>query len=141
MVTLKKAVEADEKTWLSIDPHIGKTVFFRKCRDRYAYLITEDEKTVGVLRYSLFWDAIPFLDLLFLTKENRRRGIGKAAMALWEDELRKLGCKTVLLSTQADEDAQHFYRKIGYTDCGCLLLSDGAHKQPTELFFKKELEG
>lgn len=141
MVTLKKAGEADKETWLSIDYHIGETVFLRKCRDGNAYLITENENTVGVLRYSLFWDAIPFLDLLFLTEENRRKNIGRAAMALWEAEMRRSGYRTVLLSTQADEDAQHFYRKIGYTDCGCLLLNDGAHKQPAELFFKKELEG
>ena len=141
MIALKKATEADKETWFSIDPHIEETVFFRKCRDQYAYLITEDENTVGVLRFSLFWDAIPFLDLLFLTGENRRKNIGRAAMTLWEDKMRKSGYRTVLLSTQADEDAQHFYRKIGYTDCGCLLLNDGAHKQPTELFFKKELEG
>lgn len=139
MVSIKKACAADRDFWLSVDWHIGEAVFLRKCREETAYLIIAEEEPVGVLRYSLFWDAIPFLDLILLPEEKRGMGIGKTAMVLWEKEMRQAGYDTVLLSTQADETAQHFYRKLGFTDCGCLLLSDGAHKQPTELFFKKEL--
>lgn len=140
MVSLKIAQPKDEDAWRMIDRHIDAAVFLRKCRDEAAYFVMQEEEVVGVLRYSFFWDAIPFLDLLFLKEEYRRKGIGAAVMHLWEQKMKEAGYETVLLSTQADEDAQHFYRKIGYTDCGCLLLNDGAHKQPTELFFKKELE-
>lgn len=31
-----------------------------------------------------------------------------------------------MASTQADETAQHFYRKLGYQDCGSLCLTNQA---------------
>ena len=34
----------------------------------------------------------------------------------------RAGHGMVLVSTQSDEPAQHFYRKLGYRDCGCLPL-------------------
>ncbi len=43
-------------------------------------------------------------------------------MSLWEAQLIQAGHGMVLVSTQSDESAQHFYRKLGYRDCGYLLL-------------------
>jgi len=45
------------------------------------------------------------------------------------------GYKKVLTSTLSNEDAQHFYRKLGYKDCGSLLLPD----EPLEIIFIKEI--
>ncbi len=56
-------------------------------------------------------------------------------MRRWEADMRELGHRLVLTSTQADESAQHFYRKLGYVDCGGLLLEG----QATELFLSKKL--
>ena len=41
----------------------------------------------------------------------------------------------VMTSTRSDEEAQHFYRGLGYTDCGALLLPG----EPLELIFRKEI--
>ncbi|MFR8872654.1 MAG: hypothetical protein ACLVHV_03765 [Oscillospiraceae bacterium] len=51
----------------------------------------------------------------------------------------RAGHGMVLVSTQSDEPAQHFYRKLGYRDCGCLLLDIPGYRQPAELFLCKEL--
>lgn len=56
-------------------------------------------------------------------------------MNFWENEMKKLGYTWLLVSTQSDEDAQYFYRAIGYLDCGNLL----APNQPMELFLSKSL--
>ena len=53
-------------------------------------------------------------------------------MDFWENEMRKQNYGIVLVSTQADEQAQHFYRKIGYCDCGSLIVAG----QDNELFLK-----
>lgn len=47
----------------------------------------------------------------------------------------KKGCKTVMTSTMSDEQAQFFYRKIGYADCGSLLLPD----EPLEIILRKNI--
>ena len=39
----------------------------------------------------------------------------------------------VLTSTQVDEDAQHFYRKLGYKDCGRLTVDVPGYEQPMEI--------
>ena len=44
------------------------------------------------------------------------------------------------LSTQVDEDAQHFYRKIGYKDCGGFTVDIPGFEQPMEMFMSKKLQ-
>jgi hypothetical protein len=53
--------------------------------------------------------------------------------------MRSLGVPCVMTSAQADESAQHFYRKLGYRDAGCLILDQPPLKQPAEIFFLKQL--
>jgi hypothetical protein len=40
-----------------------------------------------------------------------------------------------MTSTLSDEDAQHFYRKLGYEEHGCLLLPG----EPLEILLLKPL--
>ena len=66
------------------------------------------DPVVGVLRYSLFWQTIPFLDLLYIDEAYRNRGFGTQMMREWESFIATLGYKYVMTSTQADEDAWGF---------------------------------
>lgn len=90
----------------------------------------------GWLRWNLFWDNIPFLNMLFLPEPYRGHGLGRRLVAEWEARMRNDGFPGVMTSTQADEDAQHFYRKLGYTDCGCLFPPG---QIAAELFLYKKL--
>ncbi len=49
------------------------------------------------------------------------------------------GYGMLLTSTQADETAQHFYRKLGYKDCGGLIIDLPQYAQPMELFLIKTI--
>jgi ribosomal protein S18 acetylase RimI-like enzyme len=60
-------------------------------------------------------------------------------MLHWENEMRELGFKMVMTSTQVDEEAQHFYRKLGYKDRGGLCLDGTPFEQPQEMFMIKML--
>ena len=53
--------------------------------------------------------------------------------------MRTRGHGMVLTSTQVDEDTQHFYRRLGYKDCGGLSLDLPVYEQPMELFMVKQL--
>ncbi len=81
-----------------------------------------------------------FLNLLFILPEHRGKGYGAGAMAQWEQEMKKRGFKTLLISTQVDESAQFFYRKLGYVDCGGLVFQGTPNSQPMEMFMRKVLE-
>ena len=65
--------------------------------------------------------------------------MGKNVILLWESEMKAKGYNVVMTSTQVDENAQHFYRKIGYKDCGCLVLNIPKLEQPMEMFFIKQI--
>jgi GNAT superfamily N-acetyltransferase len=131
--------EADMPFWFTLDRHIRESEFRLKIRDRRGYVISEDDTPVGVMRYNLFWDNTPFLTLIHLEDSHRRKGFGRQAMLFWENEMRLLGYKMVMTSTQVDEEAQHFYRKLGYRDKGCLLLDNTPFEQPQEMFMIKVL--
>ena len=85
------------------------------------YIMEEDGKFIGWLRYNLFWDNTPFMNMIHLNDEDRGKGFGRKFVEFWEDEMRKLGYKTVLTSTASDEFAQHFYIKLGYNSIGGFL--------------------
>ena len=95
----------------------------------------EGDKFIGWLRFGLFWDSIPFMNMLYILEEHRGQGRGTELAEFWEAAMAKAGYRQVLTSTQSDERAQFFYRKLGYCECGALLLP----KEPLEMIFIKEL--
>ena len=129
----------DRAFWYSLDKHLPQQEFDRKVAERRGYIITEDHVPVGLLRYNLFWDNTPFCTLLFVDWKRQRAGYGRLLMQHWEAEMKAQGYNILLTSTQADEEAQHFYRKLGYRDCGGLLLGMPGNEQPMELFFMKRV--
>ncbi|MBO4746850.1 MAG: hypothetical protein J5607_02140 [Clostridiales bacterium] len=60
-------------------------------------------------------------------------------MNKWEYDMRNQGYEMVMTSTQEDEEAQHFYRKIGYKDCGGFTVDIPGYEQPMELIMMKDL--
>jgi len=139
MFTIRFANIDDIAVWRRFDAHIAESELRLKIGNHRCYLLQADSKPVGILRYNLFWDSIPFVTLLYLAETERGKGYGRTAMARWEADMRGLGYPCVMTSTQADEGAQHFYRKLRYKDTGCLLLDVPPYAQPAELFLIKAL--
>lgn len=139
MLEIRKVEHKDKECWFSFDQHISEDEFYCKVNNGTGYVIWKDSQPIGVFRYNMFWDSIPFVTLIYLQEEQRENGIGKEVMLLWENEMKTKGHKTVMTSTQVDETAQHFYRKIGYKDCGCLVLDIPELEQPMEMFLIKRI--
>jgi len=95
------------------------------------------DTVVGVLRYSLFWQTIPFLDLLYIDEAYRNHGFGTQMMREWESHMTAYGYKYVMTSTQVDEDAWQFYEKHGYRKIGSFLPPE---QEAEEWLYGKELE-
>lgn len=99
------------------------------------YVIEADGAFAGWMRWGLFWDNTPFLNMLHLLAPYRRRGLGSAAMDVWEARMASQGYRQLLTSTSSAEDGQHFYRKRGYRDIGSFRLGE----EPDELLLVKTL--
>jgi GNAT superfamily N-acetyltransferase len=105
-------------------------------RGRVELMVAETApEPLGWLRWGLFWDAVPFMNLLYVVAEHRGRGFGRLLVEEWESRCRAAGHPWVLTSSQSDEQAQHFHRHLGYRDSGTLELPDEA----PEILFRKPL--
>jgi GNAT superfamily N-acetyltransferase len=105
-------------------------------RGRVLLLVDESAaEPLGWLRWGLFWDQVPFMNLLHVAADHRGRGFGRLLVGEWESRCRDAGYALVLTSTLSDERAQHFYRHLGYVDSGMLELPDEA----PEILFRKPL--
>ncbi len=93
-----------------------------------------------MLRYNLFWDNTPFCTMLFIDSDYRNQKYGKQLMEYWEQDMKSRGYGMLMTSTQVDEDAQHFYRKLGYKDCGGFVVDVPGYEQPMEIISQYSTE-
>ena len=101
------------------------------------YILKDDmDRVFGVLRYSFFWQTIPFLDLIYLDEARRGSGYGTEMMCKWECDMKASGHRYVMTSTQADETAWIFYEKLGYRRVGGFFPPD---QDVEEWMYLKEL--
>ena len=137
MIEIRYVREEDMAFWYQLDRHLPEGEFLRKVRDRQGYVLLVDGIPAGLLRYNLFWDNTPFCTLLFIEKDHQKKGLGSRLMTHWERDMKAQGYGMLLTSTQVDEEAQHFYRKLGYRDCGGFVIDLPPFAQPMELFLLK----
>jgi ribosomal protein S18 acetylase RimI-like enzyme len=126
--------DSNDYFWLSEhDKHISEKILKNKIENMELYIAENDGKTIGWLRYNLFWDNIPFMNMIYFLEEYRKMGMGTELIIYWENEMEQKGYKNVLTSTQSNEEAQHFYRKMGYKEIGGFKYYD----EPYEIIFQK----
>lgn len=139
MTEIKYVTMEDKSFWFTLDAHLAESEFEKKVRDKMGYVLFEDGVPKGILRFNLFWDNTPFCTMLFVDWSAQKKGYGRLLMENWEKDMKEKGYGMVLVSTQVDENAQHFYRKLGYKDCGGFTLDIPGYEQPMELFLSKGL--
>lgn len=117
------------------DKHISKQELENSIQLGRVYIAEENGNFIGWLRYNLFWDNTPFMNMIYLLEENRGRGFGRRLVEYWENQMKMSNYKVVMTSTASNEFAQHFYHKLGYSTIGGFLLGD----DPYEIIMAKDL--
>ncbi len=100
-------VYADQNDFIFLkdnDSHIGNGLLKEKIRVKEIIVLKENGETRGWLRYGLFWDIIPFMNMLHIEESYRRKELGKQFVLFWEREMKKCGHKFVMTSTQSNEE-------------------------------------
>ena len=121
---------------LDNDRHISKELIKNKLKEKEIIIAKDqDNKIIGWLRYSYFWDNTPFMNMLYINENYRNKGFGKELVIFWETEMKNKGYEFVMTSTLSNEEAQNFYRKLEYKDSGSLLLPN----EPLEIIFIKSI--
>lgn len=119
---IRTATEEDTDFLLTHDRHVEPHVLTRVIDEGRVAVLEEEGELRGWLRWSLFWDELPFLNMLFLLEDHRGRGLGSKLLDEWECSMFAAGHSRVLTSTASDERSQRLYRRRGYLDSGVLLL-------------------
>ena len=134
-MTIMPATEVHTQQLLQYDRHISEPEL-KHLISRGRILIAEENGIFcGWLRWNLFWDNTPFMNMLYILKPHRGKGYGKSLVEFWEADMKRAGNRMVLTSTASDEYAQHFYQKLGYDAIGGFLLPG----DPYEIIFSKKL--
>jgi ribosomal protein S18 acetylase RimI-like enzyme len=71
--------------------------------------------------------------MIYILENYWKMGIGRKLLEYWENEMRQNGYQNVLTSSQSNEEAQHFYRKMGYKEIGGFKYFN----DPFEIIFQK----
>jgi len=118
--------------------YVSKNVLRRKIREKAVILAEVDGKPIGYLRIEYLWLKIPFLSVITVEEEYRRKGVGTTMIRFLEQHLRKRGHKILYSSSQANEPGpQAWHRKIGFEECGYIAgINEGG---VGEIFFRKSL--
>jgi len=139
MPTIRLATPSDWPFWHTLDTRISRDLFLRKVEAGEGYIVESDDAPAGLLRWNRFWDEVPFCTLLYIEQSSRGRGLGRALVERWEADMRALGHGMTMTSTQSDEDAQFFWRRLGYQDAGSFDIDIPGYEQPPELIMLKDL--
>ena len=134
---IELATKLDMNEIRKYDGHIPLKRLEICIKDELVYVLKEDNLIVGMMRYSLFWETIPFLDLIYIDQKYRDKGLGTKMMYHWEQSMLQNGYSDVMLSTQEDETAKDFYVKIGYKHIGKFVPPG---QDVDELMFTKKLK-
>lgn len=132
---IRIATQNDLNTLQKYEKHIEKSELENKINNQQIRIAEENDIFIGWLRYGLFWDNTPFINMLYILKQYRLKRGGTSLVEGWEDDMKIQGYKLVMTSTLSNEEGQHFYRSLGYKDCGVLLLPE----QSSEILFIKNL--
>ena len=134
---IRLAEKRDIENAMQYDMHIPSARFLECVENSQVYLLLDAEMILGVQRYSLFWQTIPFLEHIYLAESVREQGYGTQMMQCWENAMRDMGFSSVMTSTQANETAWMFYEKRGYRRIGAFLPP---LQEAQELMYWKDLE-
>ena len=134
-MVIRFAENKDLDLLIQYDRHISDEEIKNSILRDHIYIAEENGQFMGWLRYNLFWDSIPFMNMLYVLENYRGRGIGRQIVIFWEEEMKRQRYKTLLTSTQANEYAQHFYFKLGYEAVGGFRLGS----DPYEMIFSKSM--
>lgn len=132
---IRYASKEDAKLILEYDKHIAESELYLSISSSRVIIAEYDNKFVGWLRWNLFWDNTPFMNMLYIIDVYQNKGYGKILVNFWENIMKENNYKLIMTSTLSNENAQHFYRKLNYIDSGSLLLKGEA----LEIIFTKEL--
>ncbi len=86
------------------------------------YIIAEvDDRIVGLIRLEYIWTTLPYMGLIWILPDYRKRGLSKQLLRYLCVYLRDHRHQQLFSSSQANEpEPQAWHRYVGFVDSGCV---------------------
>jgi len=119
-------------------PTIPAELIKRKIEQGEIIVAEKAAQLVGYLRLEYLWSMAPYIALIWVVKEQRHQGIGRAMLHYLENVLREQGHTALYSSSQANEpEPQAWHRHVGFEECGFVAgINEGGIG---EVFFRNDL--
>ena len=137
-IQIKFASNEDKQLILKHEDYLKEKRLSQILENNEIILAYDKERNIGYLRYQLFWTKLPYLTLIIVDKEYRKKGVGRSLLLFLEKHLRSLGFNRLLSSSTAnDSDPQAWHKKVGFKEVGLVdeINIDGVG----EKFFLKNI--
>jgi GNAT superfamily N-acetyltransferase len=121
------------------DSEIDEAIIEKKIEEREIVVAEVDGELVGHLRLEYLWSQVPYIGLIRVLPEYRKKGIGRTLLHFLEEFLRSKGHSVLFSSSQADEPRpQAWHRNMRFEECGFIAgINEG---EVGEVFFQKALK-
>lgn len=73
MIEVRYVQINDRDFWYRYDKHLPGQEFENKVKDKKGYILLEDYQPIGLLRYNLFGDNIPFCTMIYIDQNFQKR--------------------------------------------------------------------
>lgn len=119
--------------------HIDEAAIKKRVEEKKVIIAEVDGKPVGYSRMEYLWLRIPYVCLIVVIQEYRKKGVGSAIIKFLEEYLISKGYNVLYSSSQINEpEPQAWHRKIGFKECGFIAgINEG---DIGEVFFRKNLQ-
>jgi N-acetylglutamate synthase-like GNAT family acetyltransferase len=137
-INVRLAVESD-LAFVGQEGYLTDDELLRKIdHHEEVYLVSVKGHSVGYLRLDFLWSQIPFIALIRILNDHRKKGLSRILLEFVEDDLRRKGYEQIYSSSQMDEpEPQAWHRHMGFEECGAIngLNAGGVG----EVIFRKSL--
>ena len=133
---IRFAKKKDIEQIMTLEHLLDSESLKEKIRRKEIIVCLDNSNVTGMLRFNWFWDMFPFINLLWVVEDSRKKNIGSKLVDFLIHFTKGKNNDAIFTSTQANEGAQHFWRKIGFTDSGGFTFK----KEPFELIMIKHLK-
>jgi GNAT superfamily N-acetyltransferase len=124
--------------YISQDGYLPEEILLRKIDQGEVFILILADMPVGYLRLDYFWSAIPYIALIWIQKEYRKKGHSRRLLNYVEAHLAEAGHAWLYSSSQADEpEPQAWHLHMGFKHCGVINGINAGDID--EIFFRKSI--
>jgi GNAT superfamily N-acetyltransferase len=135
-INIRFARPADRE-FLQENSYISNEFLARKIEWQEMIVAMRGGDMIGFIQLEYLWSKVPYIALIKVVPEHRRKGTGKGLLDFAEEFLSSKGHKALYSSSQADEPGpQAWHHRVGFEECGII---NGINEGIGEVFFRKRL--